>query len=245
MRTVRKGGEVPLADKAYDAILRLIVDGLILEGNRLPTEAEFCKSLAVSRPVVREALSRLKTDGLIASRAGHGSVVLRRPREAIFAGGDTGTVAGAQKMFEFREVLDKETAALAAERHTSEDLARIERANAALATALRQGLQAIELDLDFHEAIIKAGHNRIFTDVFAEWRAHFVPAMKIARELMRNNYQSRAEIVLDEHRAVIDAIRARDPEAARRQMAQHLRNTRRRFFHEDDVSGPKAAAGAD
>src|SRR4051794_677016 len=68
-----------LSDQAYGRLFHKIVTGEFKEGDVLPSENDLCRSFQVSRPVVREALRRLRQDGLIASRRGSGSFVQPRP----------------------------------------------------------------------------------------------------------------------------------------------------------------------
>ena len=74
-----------LGDQLYDEFFRLIVEGEFPENTRLPAESELASRFGVSRPIVRQALSRLKADGLIVSRRGSGNFVLRRPDPASIA----------------------------------------------------------------------------------------------------------------------------------------------------------------
>ena len=88
--------------------------------------------LGASRPVVREALARLREDGVIVSRQGSGSYVRRRPDLAILRFVPVGSIADVQRGFEFRVGLEGAAAALAAERWEEADIAEIRRALTAL-----------------------------------------------------------------------------------------------------------------
>ena len=72
-----------LSDQLYSQILEQIVSGRLSEGSRLPPEKEICEMFGVSRPVVRDALLRLRSDGLVQSRQGSGTFIQRRPAKRL------------------------------------------------------------------------------------------------------------------------------------------------------------------
>src|SRR5918996_3809938 len=86
----------------YDSIVGLIVSGEFAENARLPSEVELARRFGASRPVVREALARLRDDGLIVSRQGSGSYVKRRPDQAVLQFVPVGSIAHLQRCFQFR-----------------------------------------------------------------------------------------------------------------------------------------------
>ena len=102
---------------------------------RLPSETELARRFGASRPVVREALARLREDGVIVSRQGSGSYVKRRPDPAVLRFVPVGSIADVQRCFEFRAGLEGAAAALAAERWEDADIAEIRRALTGSTTA--------------------------------------------------------------------------------------------------------------
>ncbi|MEZ7881334.1 MAG: GntR family transcriptional regulator, partial [Rhodospirillales bacterium] len=105
-----------LSDQAYERILAKIVDGQFPENSKLPAEIELSKQLEVSRPVLRQALARLRQDEVISSRQGSGSFVMRRPASQMLDFAPVGSIADIQRCFEFRAAVEGAGAALAAER---------------------------------------------------------------------------------------------------------------------------------
>jgi DNA-binding FadR family transcriptional regulator len=225
---------VSLVDRVYEEILRLILDGGIPEGGRLPTEARFCALFSVSRTVVRAALARLRIDGVVASRQGQGSVVLRRPNRGVLdvptTGGQVGSIADMQRFFEFRQLVEGEIAALAAERRGADDLARLRAACDAVATALAGGGMAITEDVDFHLAVAAAAHNKFLAAALVAARESFVEGIRFARALSAGRVARRGEGIVAEHARVLAAIVAGDAVAARAAMVAHLARTRDRVF---------------
>src|SRR5918996_3117709 len=122
------GGVAKRSAAIYDGIVGLIVSGEFAENARLPSEVELARRFGASRPVVREALARLRDDGLVISRQGSGSYVTRRPDDAVLRFVPVESIADIQRCFEFRVGLEGVAAALAAARWQDEDLADIQAA---------------------------------------------------------------------------------------------------------------------
>ncbi|WP_172329427.1 FadR/GntR family transcriptional regulator [Mangrovicoccus sp. HB161399] len=230
LAAVSKTPDVPLSDKVYEEILRLVVEGTIPVGQCLPTEAEFCDSFSVSRTVVREAMSRLKTDGIISSSPGKKSLVLKRPSRDVLGPPQVGSVAEVQRFHEFRELIEREAAGLAAQRAEASDLRRIREAHAAQTAAFARGEMSVENDLAFHIAIVKAARNNFLTDALASRRETFASAMNYARRSMPRDFAERSARVTEEHAAILHAIEARDADAARNYMAYHMQRGKERVF---------------
>jgi DNA-binding FadR family transcriptional regulator len=85
-----------------------------LSGDRLPSESRLCEVFGVSRPVVREAISRLQADGLVVTRHGAGTFVAKRPREEFLRLAPIGSLADLMRCYEYRIALEGEAASLAA-----------------------------------------------------------------------------------------------------------------------------------
>jgi GntR family transcriptional regulator, transcriptional repressor for pyruvate dehydrogenase complex len=213
-----------LGDQLYELILARIVKGEFVEGERLPSEIRLCEEFGVSRPVVREALSRLQADGLVVSR------VMRRPSEEMISIAPAGSIAELMRCFEFRIALEGETAALAALRRTSDDLRQIDAAMQALDTVIAQGEVGTGPDVDLHMAIARATRNKLFEISLKSIFAQLEGGMQLARSLSLRRSRVRLETVQEEHSAVVEAIRAEDAEAARAAMRAHINNARTRIL---------------
>ena len=214
----------------YDAIVALIVSGEFAEQSRLPSEVDLSRRFGASRPVVREALARLRDDGLIVSRQGSGSYVTRRPDDAVLRFVPVGSIADIQRCFEFRVGLEGAAAALAAERREASDLAAMRSAYEALEVSIRTGQLGVDADSLFHEAIARATHNHYHVSVQVSLRAHIALGMNLTRNLSMLRTNARLRLVQDEHSTILAAIEARDAAAARHAMETHIENARRRMF---------------
>ena len=208
----------------------MIMNGEFPENSRLPPEAELSSRLGVSRPVLRQALRRLREDEIIQSRKGSGSYVLKRPDRTILNFAPVGSIADIQRSFEFRIAVEGEAARLAAERRSEEDLIRIREALEALDECIRTGTLGAEADEAFHLAICEATGNHFFADARASMQAHIIFGMNLARSLSLTKPADRLELVQSEHVMIYDAIRDQDPAAAETAMRSHIENARRRVF---------------
>lgn len=221
-----------LSDVLYNDILERIVDGSLESGARLPTEAELASQHGVSRPVVRQALARLRDDGVISSRQGSGSFVLRRPPSDLLMFAPLGGVGDMQRCFEFRIGLEGEAAALAAERRTEADLTALEAAFQRIEAAIDAEELGADADMAFHLAICDAAQNRFYATTLRSLSSNVVTGIKVARNLSRLRPPSRMRLVQAEHRAILDAISDGDPDRARRAARRHLEQAKRRVFED-------------
>jgi DNA-binding FadR family transcriptional regulator len=222
--------EQRLCDWLYGQILDRILRGEYPPESRLPSEALLGEEFNVSRPVVREALARLREDELVQSRRGSGSFVQRKPQLALARFAPLQSIADVQRCFEFRIGLEEKAAMLAAERHDMAQLAAIDEALLGLDAAIRGGELGHDADFAFHLAVAEASGNRYFPDVLGMLRSHIDFGMQLARTLYLHRSAERMWRVQEEHRAIAAAIRDRDVDQAATAMANHIRNARRRIF---------------
>jgi DNA-binding FadR family transcriptional regulator len=209
----------------------LIVGGEFAPGSRMPAERDLAKQLGVSRPSVREALIALEVEGYVEVRTGSGIYVqeahVRRGAARDLLNGHDEAEWGPLQLMRARELVEGEVAALAA-RHARK--AQI----AAMATALAQmnedadgGVVPREGDEAFHNAIAKACGNEVLCDTVRGYWNRRGPIF--AR--LGDHFESPASwsAALVEHAAVLDAIRAHEPDAARVAMQHHLKKAYNRY----------------
>ena len=216
-------GPTRLSDAIYDSIVTLIAQGDFALNSRMPSEAKLSEMFDASRPVVREALARLREDGVIVSRQGSGSYIRRQPDPAVLELAPVGSIADVQRCFEFR-------AGLAALRWEAEDIDKIDACMAELERCVHNGIIGTDEDNRLHEAIAEATHNSYHSSIQRQLRQHILAGMNITRSLSLRRTQKRVQLVQDEHVAVVEAIRKRDADAASEHMRTHILNARRRMF---------------
>jgi len=223
-------GPTRLSDAIYDGIVTLIARGDFALNSRLPSEVRLSEMFDASRPVVREALARLREDGLIVSRQGSGSYVRRQPDPAVLDLAPVGSIADVQRCFEFRAGLEPVAAGLAALRWEPADMDKIDACMTALERCVMAGTIGTEEDSRLHQAIADATHNSYHSSIQRQLRQHILAGMNITRSLSLRRTQRRVQLVQDEHVAIVEAIRRRDAEGASEQMRRHILNARRRMF---------------
>ncbi len=216
-------GQVTLADQLADRLSRQVAKGDLKPGDRLPTEAQLCATHGVSRSVVREAVHRLKSRALLVSRQGSGVFVAApAAHQALeFDPAVLESVHAVVHVVEVRRVLEGEIAALAAERATRSQVASLRRALADIDAASAAGRDGVAEDLNFHRLIGLATGNPQFGRLIGFLEQYLREAMRVTRanEARRQDFM---DAVRDEHKAIVDAIAARDARAARRAATTHL-----------------------
>lgn len=219
-----------LADQVYEAILTRIIEGQYPVNLKLPAETALAEEMSVSRPVLRQALKQLREDGIINSRQGSGSFVRKRPERAVLNFAPVGSIADIQRTYEFRITVEGDAAALAAERWTDEDMARIRDALAELDRCIAGGRLGAEADEAFHLSICAATHNHYYVSARSSMKSQILAGMNLARSLSLTKPAERLRLVQDEHLEILDCLERRDAKAAGSAMRAHVEKARSRVF---------------
>jgi DNA-binding FadR family transcriptional regulator len=223
------GRQQSLSDLVHEQMLTLITDGTWPARSRLPSEVELVARFGVSRPIVRQALARLRDGGFVASRQGSGSFVQAlEPVKADVHFPAINSVADLERCLHFREGVEGEAAAAAATYHTEPRVAQLREA-AARSSAGELGLGSAELDFAFHLAVAEASENPFYVNTLSSLKGQVVFGMNLARSFSMQNGPA-AVAVAEQHGAIVEAIVARDPERARDAMRKHLGWARQRLL---------------
>lgn len=205
MKRVRR----KLSEEVSGGILELIRSKQIGPGQRLPTESEIADLFQVSRTAVREGVKALIAVGLLETHAGIGTFVvdshlgpLRDPN-----GGESSHLF---ELLEFRKIVEPETAALAAQRRTPEDITELDRCVTELAKGIRSGIKPAE-DIGFHVALARATQNSAIMD-----------ATYLIFRFYQNDPSLPDELDLSAHHAVFEAVRDGNSSEARQAMLDHF-----------------------
>ena len=201
-------------------------------GSQLPIEPALCEHYGVSRTVLREAMARLKAEGLIETRQGRGSFVLapsaRTPFRFEAPAADV--TASIVELAELRLGVEGTAAALAAERRSPAQLDHLRDCLRRMADA--DGAGGADADLDFHRTIAEAtgnGHYRLFMDYLGRF---YASAIEAARQRSARSAGLPA-VVQREHLAIFDAIERQSPKAAEAAMKRHVMAAARRLAAPD------------
>jgi GntR family transcriptional repressor for pyruvate dehydrogenase complex len=223
-----------LSDQVAQALLARIESGRLKPGAKLPSEAMLAPEFGVSRTVVREAISRLKHAGLLESRQGSGVFVtieaVIKPLKIDASATDSREAV--LQIVELRRAIESEVAAVAAQRRSSSDLEAITKAFQAIDEDVAAGGDGVAPDVAFHRTIAQVTGNPYFLKTLDFLSQYLTAATRVTRA----NEAQRLEFVRqvrDEHKAIIQAIRQRDPMAARNAAAAHMFNAARRLASAD------------
>jgi GntR family transcriptional repressor for pyruvate dehydrogenase complex len=213
-----------VSDQAYEQIRDLIFRGQLKPGDQIMPERELAQALGVSRPTVREAIKRLVTMGLLEHRQGQGTFVRstdsqreHNPLAAVIEGHD----ASLEELLEVRMGLESQSAILAAQRATAEDIQVLARALEAMLAENAAGRLGIEDDVSFHMALAFASKNPVQVYLMKNFYdlLHFG-----IKENLQALWEEPASlpIIAKQHRKIFDAIKNHDPEAAYQAMKSHI-----------------------
>jgi GntR family transcriptional repressor for pyruvate dehydrogenase complex len=240
-----------LTVKLVDLLAAEITSGKLAPGARLPTEQEMMASFGVSRTVIREAVSALRSEGLVLTRQGVGAFVATDVQGRPFRIDPDGlkSLHEILRIMELRMSVEIFAAGLAAERRSASQLQRIAGALGKIDDAIARGEAAIAADFDFHRAIAKATGNPYFQN-FLDYLGHYIIPRQTLRIERRDSETQAAYLrkVQGEHHAIHVAIAAGDAPAARAAMRAHLESSINRYSrYEAELTSPagstKKAAG--
>lgn len=226
-----RGRQTPLVQRVYQLLLAQISAGDYQPDERLPGENDLATRFAVSRPIVREALRRLRAEGLIYSRQGAGSFVRAAVEDSrpLLGYAPVETIADIQRCYEFRLTIEPDHAFHAARRWNDAALANIAAALDLMGDATRAQRHRDDADFAFHVAIAEATNNHYYASSMQALKDHIAVGMKFHGVSLMGPSPG-LDGVFDEHRGIFEAIRARDGDTARARMRRHLEGSRDRVF---------------
>lgn len=212
-----RGGHERLYQDLARILLKELASGKYPVGARLPAERELTALYNVSRPTVREAVIALEVQGFVEVRVGSGAYVIRLPGKEDMPGFNI----SAFELTEARLLFEGEAAALAATQISGEEIAEIEGLVEEIARENQDPAGSANADKAFHLAIARATRNQaVYEAVEQLWRLRYSsPEASLLHEKART---ANIKPVVDEHSAVLAALKNRDPAAARTAMRAHL-----------------------
>ena len=224
-----------LSDQVAAQLASQIQTGAFQAGDKLPTEAQLALRFAVSRNVVREAISRLKSLKLVDSRQGSGAYVNTATVTPLdFEIPHAASQVAVTQMVELRRALEAEVASLAAQRRTAKDVRRMMQAVKALQSAVSAGGDGVAEDVQFHRAIADAAGNPFLIQTLDYLGQFLHGATRVTRanEARRMDFAAQVQA---EHDAIVQAVKAGDAPAARQAAATHMDNAIVRIQSADPV----------
>jgi DNA-binding FadR family transcriptional regulator len=226
-----------LADKVYENLFHAIVTGMITVGTRLPSEIALAKEFDVSRPVLREALDKLREDGLITSVRGSGNFVQNAVSARAEGRADDDADRDALERIgelldgiELRLIVEPRAAYLAARRRGPADIERMRLALDRFDEAMRQNAILHHHDYAFHEAVAAATCNQRIVQTLKSLEYDVTRSVSLMRFLVQFQPLVRAETVQAEHEEIFRHIESGAATRAKRAMRNHIEHARTRMM---------------
>jgi DNA-binding FadR family transcriptional regulator len=210
----------------------LISAGEWAVGARLPAERDLARQLGVSRPSVREALIAMEVEGWVEVRTGSGVYVLDRSKAPSHGNGRAAEISpdewGPLELIRARRVVEGEVAAMAATQAKRKHIDAMEKALASMKLDADRGVLPLEGDRAFHTAIVESCGNVVLIETIQRfWDSRRGPLFERLGGHFETVDSWRSAIT--EHQAIFDAVRNRDPDAARVAMHAHMDQSHKRF----------------
>jgi len=224
--------EPNLTDRVTEMLLEEITSGDYRVGEVLPPEQIIATRMGVSRTVLREAVSRLKGDGIVQSKQGRGLTVMQTARPSVLRmqAADIGDADQVLRIVELRRGFEIEAAQLAAQRRSEEDLAAMRQALRKMGDAIATGDVAVgvDADMEFHRCVARATRNEHYLNFFDFLAVLLKKNLRVSRSRSAK-IAGRGAQAQKEHEALFAAIEKGDVELARQQARTHVDNTEARL----------------
>lgn len=223
---------VQLPEEIANQLRHLIQAKKLVSGDRLPSERDLCEKFSVSRPVIREALSRLNSEGLILIKRGVGVYVSERDPRGAFKIQDFAIEEkiSITQVMELISTVEVAATRLAAARRTNDDLKQMRKGLLGMEYAIASDRLGDEEDYEFHQAIVVATHNPYF-ETLSQHLEHTARRMiRALRSNTKTRHTNLINAVQAEHQAIFNAINKGDSIAAEEAARKHLENAEKRLI---------------
>ncbi|UCI06218.1 FadR/GntR family transcriptional regulator [Mesorhizobium sp. B1-1-8] len=207
-----------LYEQVAEQVSGLIAAGEFRAGDRLPPERDLARKLAVSRPVLREAMVALELAGWVEVRSGAGTYVRASGRTALKI---VNAGPSAFELLAARRTIEGEVAALAAVAATETDVADLRALNEEIGRQTASGQTGVEADGAFHRRLAEVTGNAVLVDIVSHlWAGMNGPILTRFHDLTNRPGKHRTNIA--DHEAIVAAVGRHDAAAARQAMAVHI-----------------------
>ena len=212
----------PISELILEKITDFLLAGKLKPGDKLPTEQEFAAIFKVGRNSIREAIRMLSSIGIIEIKRGSGTYIRESVSDSVLNPLVLSLImqqGTSKELIEMRLFIESFAAELAINNATDEDIERLEAANQKLKDAAEENISDPKLlyqfDLNVHFTLFEIGKNPLFIKIAeAVYRLFFASLTKVIEQDLQNSYNN--------HEKYIRAIRNRDPELARKMIAEGL-----------------------
>jgi GntR family transcriptional regulator, transcriptional repressor for pyruvate dehydrogenase complex len=212
----------PLYEQVADRLREFIDTSGMQSGDKLSNVRDLAAELQVGRSSIREAITALRAQGIVEVRHGDGIYLLQRPEDVIssLAAELVETHVDHPYIWETRQALEAQCARLAAVHATADDLAELDASLSQMSDEIEAGLPGTDGDRRFHLGVAVAAHNPLLLKLLKGLRVALDRTSETS--LTRPGQPAKS---LQDHREIVEAIRARESTDAANRMLAHLVNT--------------------
>ena len=231
-----------LSEDIIEQVRDLIASGRLKPGDRLPAERELAQTFSVSRSAVREAIRAMESLGILEARPGEGTFVRVRaesPERDPISAALYQAWSTQRKLFEVRQVIEPDLAALAARRATAEHIEKLRTILKEQEIGLRHGESGSKQDAMFHYVTAEATGNEVLVQIMDS----LMDLLSKTREASLQHDERRTQS-LKQHQAILNAIEARKPLVAERRMREHIHAIERLVFSSEQQPVGESATTA-
>jgi DNA-binding FadR family transcriptional regulator len=217
-----------LSEQVAHFLISEINKGTLAPGEYLPSEAILSEQFNVSRTVIREALSKLKHDGLLESSQGSKARVAENSAKRVFRMEELEPLNLEEigYLYEFRSILESEASALAAKRRKADNIDELKTLLEKLEAAVERGLDGTDDNIKFHKAVVKASQNPYISEFMSFLSGKIYELVQSDRK--HSNHVGLPRDVQQEHIKIFEAIKEGNMAKARKATITHLTNAAKR-----------------
>jgi len=227
--SLKPAKRITLSEDICQQLVNLIVSGELLPGSKLPSERELMEMFSVGRSSVRESLRALTLVGLVETKQGYGAVVAENSSDYLNKSITWASLAGLHtnlEIVEAREVIETGVIQLVASCATSDDIELLEQQLANMEANLSDIPTFAKLDVSFHTTLAEISSNRILLQFIVNLRG--LLHQNILEDLKENIEM--AQLSLNQHRKIVEAIKKGDAILASQAMRYHLKDVSERLL---------------
>lgn len=210
-------------EQVIDQIKDMIVEGALKKGDKLPSERELVEHLQVSRTSIREALRALQIIGLIECKQGEGNYIRENFENSLFEPLSIMFMlqeSSPEEIIEVRKIIEVETAAIAAQKITNEQLDNLDILITALKSCNNEN-DNVKIDKKFHYEIAQASRNFLIVNILNTISSLIDSFIEGARKKILINEQNK-EVLAKQHEDIYEALKSRNSKKAAEAMRKHL-----------------------
>jgi GntR family transcriptional regulator, transcriptional repressor for pyruvate dehydrogenase complex len=208
-----------MSEAVAEQVLKLIKDGSLKAGDRIPIELELAASLGVSRTAVREGMARLHAMGIIEILPGRGTFITKLPDSSLLKiqRKNIENIKTLVEALEFRKIMETSMLELVVEKITEDDLNRLKDCLEKHKKGLTKNVFPAEGDMLFHKILAQATHNKVFIELYDD-----IYLLIMEYVLGIKNYKNEYKQSLVDHEKIYQGLLKRDISSAKEAMKKHI-----------------------